>query len=914
MSLALLDSTNRTLPHFAALVYNDTVLRQYNTSTLRTLNLTAALAALSRTNLTGGPKAAAAWWRPEPGRGGGGAANLPTAPTQNASRFDVPGSRGPIHDVRHYASEAGGVAAPFPNTSGNSDTWRDGTGPTDPHASTYPDSSLNPNPDYHSEPNLSDAGPSLFENVPFNFSRLNSTIYSALENSSLANAALARVEGATSQGFNASQALGDAAVTGGAQAIQDRLASAAVLQTSDGMGLRAALTILHNTSRQAPSPLPRSFARSLPPYLARSHVVARTHPLPLTRSEARQLELVLTFMAALFVLVPFCYLAATCAVFVVRERAVKAKHLQLVSGASVLAYWTATYVWDLLCHLAIVVITMAVFLAYRDRAFVGSLVKALAAMLLLSLFGVAVIPLSYCYSFAFASHANAQVAIAGLHFLSGFVTVVASLIMANIAKTKALNKVLVHIYRLFPPFNFGTALINLSAMDLARAFTGANGNPFAWEVTGRELAYLAVESVVYFVLVLAMDLDIVPTAWLRAQRLAHAVLALARPSKYRHLGADGDDTWLDEDADVAAERKRVSSGVADSDALVVKSLRKVYAGGNGRDMHRPAVGDLCLGVPAGQCFGFLGVNGAGKTTTLSILTGDIRPTSGDAFVNGASVRTSLPAVQRQIGYCPQFDPLLDLMTAREHLRLFARLKGVDEEEVEDAVQDVISAVGLEAHADRCAGTYSGGNKRKLSLAIALVGDAAVVLLDEPSSGMDPVARRAMWQIITRVASERGASIVLTTHSMEECEALCSRVGLMAAGRLACLGSLQHLKSRFGEGYYLELRTRGGEESERQVDRFLRSTFLGAELEEQHMGRARYRLPQKDLSLSKVFRAIEEAKGGLGIEDYSVSQSTLEQVFLSFVKTKEKALKQQVQVEVQRVRVRTTSLGLLVARC
>ena len=124
-----------------------------------------------------------------------------------------------------------------------------------------------------------------------------------------------------------------------------------------------------------------------------------------------------------------------------------------------------------------------------------------------------------------------------------------------------------------------------------------------------------------------------------------------------------------------------------------------------------------------------------------------------------------------------------------------------------SVCSALSQVTLTPYADRVCGSYSGGNKRKLSLAIALVGSPAVVFLDEPSSGMDPVSRRHMWEIIMRERTLR--SIVLTTHSMEECEALCTRIGIMTAGRLQCLGGQQHLKTKYGGGYMLELRVADG---------------------------------------------------------------------------------------------------------
>jgi len=122
------------------------------------------------------------------------------------------------------------------------------------------------------------------------------------------------------------------------------------------------------------------------------------------------------------------------------------------------------------------------------------------------------------------------------------------------------------------------------------------------------------------------------------------------------------------------------------------------------------------------------------------------------------------------------------------------------------------------------------------------------------------------------------SVVLTTHSMEECEALCSRIGIMAAGQLRCLGSVQHLKSRFGKGYHLEINT--DESHEKAVEDFVQNTFKGAELKEVHAGRLKYEVPQQDISLSGIFAAMEEAKPRFQIKDYAVSQSTLEQIFVS----------------------------------
>ncbi|CAM6059930.1 unnamed protein product [Sphagnum tenellum] len=347
-----------------------------------------------------------------------------------------------------------------------------------------------------------------------------------------------------------------------------------------------------------------------------------------------------------------------------------------------------------------------------------------------------------------------------------------------------------------------------------------------------------------------------------------------------HIGNYGISMTTMEDVflNVRNERKRVEGGLAGEDTVIIQELRKVHPG-VGLEKDHLAVKGLSLGIPPGECFGFLGVNGAGKTTTLSILSGDLAPTSGDVFINGYSIKSERSAARKQMGYCPQFNPLLDLMTAREHLHMYASLKGVPADKVEDVVYDLLQAMGLQGNADQITQSYSGGNKRKLALAIAMVGDPAVVFLDEPSSGMDPLTRRAMWNLITNAVIKKNMSVVLTTHNMEECEALCNRIGIMVAGSLVCLGSIQQIKSCFGSGYTVELRCKSPK-SLQPLHQFMILEFPESTLEEQHMTRVKYHLPKKAFSLSKAFCALEREKDRLRIEDYSISQNTLEQIFLS----------------------------------
>ncbi|KXZ53111.1 hypothetical protein GPECTOR_7g1001 [Gonium pectorale] len=264
-------------------------------------------------------------------------------------------------------------------------------------------------------------------------------------------------------------------------------------------------------------------------------------------------------------------------------------------------------------------------------------------------------------------------------------------------------------------------------------------------------------------------------------------------------GEEGPTDDEDDDVDVAAERVAVQEGRREGSQVLLAGVRKVYWPRGPFGPPLVAVRGLWLGVPAGECFGLLGVNGAGKTTTFRVLTGEVLPDAGDAAVGGHSVRTHLAAARRQLGYCPQFEALPGAMTGREVAAMYARLRGVPEPCVGPLVSRLLTRLGLGAAADTACGGYSGGMRRKLGVAVALVGDPRVTALDEPSTGMDPGARRGLWSCLRSEVLGAGRSVLLTSHSMEECEALCGRLTIMAAGRLRCLGSPQHLKGRFGGG-------------------------------------------------------------------------------------------------------------------
>ncbi|MBZ3870758.1 ATP-binding cassette sub-family A member 3, partial [Sciurus carolinensis] len=239
-----------------------------------------------------------------------------------------------------------------------------------------------------------------------------------------------------------------------------------------------------------------------------------------------------------------------------------------------------------------------------------------------------------------------------------------------------------------------------------------------------------------------------------------------------------------------------------------------------------AVDKLTFKVNKGECFGLLGFNGAGKSSTLKMLTGDETITSGEAIIDGRNILTKMTEIRQRISYCPAHNPLLEHLTGYEMLTLHAHLRGVPKQYIPAYVKNIIRALLLDAFADELIKNYSGGTKRKLSTGIALLGRPDIIFLDKPSSGMDPVARRFLWDIVLRTR-ESGKAIVLTSHSMEECEALCSRLAIMVNGKFKCLGSPRYLKNKCGSGYTLLAKTKRHKQAEMQeLKTFIKTIFPG----------------------------------------------------------------------------------------
>jgi ABC-2 type transport system ATP-binding protein len=199
-----------------------------------------------------------------------------------------------------------------------------------------------------------------------------------------------------------------------------------------------------------------------------------------------------------------------------------------------------------------------------------------------------------------------------------------------------------------------------------------------------------------------------------------------------------------------------------------------------------ALDGLSFEVQKGELFGLLGPNGAGKTTTINILCGLLEPTGGRAYVGGYDVQREPGRVKGLIGVCPQDTAVYPFLTGRENVELFGSLHTIPGESLRKKTEELLEKMGLTEDADRQAGKYSGGMRRRINLVMGLVHDPEIAFLDEPTVGMDPQSRRAVWDFITELKGQ-GKTVILTTHYMEEAEELCDRVGIIDHGRLIALG-------------------------------------------------------------------------------------------------------------------------------
>eukprot|EP01130_Rhizamoeba_saxonica_P004867 TRINITY_DN1973_c0_g1_i2.p1 TRINITY_DN1973_c0_g1~~TRINITY_DN1973_c0_g1_i2.p1 ORF type:complete len:667 (-),score=106.50 TRINITY_DN1973_c0_g1_i2:547-2547(-) len=287
-----------------------------------------------------------------------------------------------------------------------------------------------------------------------------------------------------------------------------------------------------------------------------------------------------------------------------------------------------------------------------------------------------------------------------------------------------------------------------------------------------------------------------------------------------------------------------------------------------------AVDNLSFSVNEGELFCILGHNGAGKTTTMSILTGLLDADSGKCRIYGYDVETEMEKIREFIGICPQFDIVWDNLTAYEHLKFFAMVKQIDASEINNNINKILREVDLERVSNKLVNSFSGGMKRRLSVAISVIGDPRILFLDEPTTGMDPKSRKEVWLTIQRL--KRNKVIILTTHSMNEADELSDIIGIMDSGSMKCFGSPIQLKKEYGNSYKISINYMGPVNS---ILEAIENSFPEYYTKKSVPGRLEITVPIHFDDVAVFFQEIP-----IGVSNqilhWGISYTTMEDVFLT----------------------------------
>ncbi|XP_050037152.1 phospholipid-transporting ATPase ABCA3-like [Dermacentor andersoni] len=342
------------------------------------------------------------------------------------------------------------------------------------------------------------------------------------------------------------------------------------------------------------------------------------------------------------------------------------------------------------------------------------------------------------------------------------------------------------------------------------------------------------------------------------------------------------------DEDVEAEETRIRNQVVTqkmgSDFVAVLDFCKKFR-------TRTVVKGISFSVAEGEVLAVLGVPDSGKTTLLRMLATDLPHDRGRALMKtprGIITMRSDPVSWRAgMGYCPQREWLLEQMTGAETLALFARLRGVPETRVFAVVRDVARLVGIDAVVQDFVASYSGGLRRRLSIAVALVGLPPVVLLDEPTVGVDVFSRRTVWEALHTLQQVAKTTVIMTTASMEEAEGMCDRLAIVIDGEFQCIGTLTHLKSKFAQGYTVTVKThdeyKDDFEYRGKLMRAISDTFPNSNLQQAFEGFLEYHMPDSGLPWHELFAHAEAIKRKLNLFEFLISNTTLDHVYAALAR-------------------------------
>lgn len=516
-------------------------------------------------------------------------------------------------------------------------------------------------------------------------------------------------------------------------------------------------------------------------------------------------------------------------------------------------YWFTRYLFDYLLYMFIVSFQFTFFVIIGNvPAFTQN--SIFIPIILYILYGNIMTLLSYCFSFLFKTSKEAYQWVGSIVGLSMSILYLVITILLKNELPKYIHYILCFypLYSLYYALStLGNAIRDESPLDIT-FFLNISENGYERDLT-ITFIIIIIEIILFISIIFALEF-------------------------YEHWKKRSEN--LIEDSIQNTDENHFEKDDDQDPVLEVKNLSKRFKTFSGmtdcfNSKYKKVIESINLSIPKGECLGILGPNGAGKTTLINIISGRIGSSSGSVKINSHDIFENPSKAYENLSICAQEDRLWDNLTGYDHIKIYCLIRGVDI----NTTSDIIDRFNLTDHINMKVSEYSLGTKRKLSVALAFIGKPTVVLLDEPSAGMDTTMRRTLWNEISEFQKDH--LIILTTHLMEEADALCSKIGIIVNGNLKCFGSVPFLKNKFGGGYLIQIHSTI--EDTNNIEKWINEAFSEIKIVNILGGFISFEVPVKNNKLSKLFKLLQDNKEKYKIDDFSVSQTTLEQVFLNFAK-------------------------------
>ena len=551
-------------------------------------------------------------------------------------------------------------------------------------------------------------------------------------------------------------------------------------------------------------------------------------PFKLTYEEKKNKKSRNGFMLVFFISIALSLIPSNFITIIIREKENKSKHLQLLSGLSIYIYWINNYIFELLKYYVVVgicFIILAIFDFYEKYLIIFYI-----------FYGPALISFTYVVSYFIEHEGWGQVIILLINLIFGALGGSAIFIFRINKSAKYLGIALSYIFRLVPSFCicYGyNQLISKNAL-LAIDYFKTNHvidqvmekyNNHSWIINDgkyiiNDIIFLILEIFLYTGLLIFLEQKDF-FLWKFGFNKQDSNYHNREPSSYYltnpKIPKDGSSS---RDSKEEKEKQKIN--------LLVNNLRKNYQEKKNNcgfifcknEKRKEVLSDVTFSVKNGHCFGLLGSNGQGKTTAFKCLCKEIRPDSGKIKINNIDIFNFENKENPRIGYCPQFDSIFEYLTVEQNLKFYGILRGIRENSLEKIIKIIIEKLDLSNHRDKLSVQLSGGNKRKLSVGISLISKPWIILMDEPSTGMDPYTRSLLMQFLHRaylknynnrnsnhnnnIEKHKTRAIVLTTHSIEEAEALCNKIGILVNGKFSKEGTISNILQKASKGIELNI--------------------------------------------------------------------------------------------------------------